>query len=146
MIRYDLKCARGHAFDAWFRGSQGYEDQRAAKAITCPVCGNSEIDKTLMAPSIARPARPEPATPSSAPALMAPPNSELAAALTALRQKIETEATYVGRRFPEEARRQHLEETEAAPIWGEATAEEARELLSEGVPIAPLPPLPRRDD
>jgi hypothetical protein len=168
MIRYDLRCRHGHAFDAWFRDSAGYRAQRAAGDVECPICGDTNVEKALMAPAIGRDRSPAvaapsapvaassaaaptganatPAAPSPAPALSAVEGSPLAQALTALRQHLEKDATYVGRRFAEEARRMHEAEEAPKPIWGEATREEAEALLEDGIPVAPLPPLPRRDD
>jgi hypothetical protein len=155
MIRYDLRCSKGHAFDAWFRGSEGYEAERAAGRVLCAICGDSGVEKALMAPAVAasrdRPSPPVPAPAgdapqaSAAPALSAPPEHPLHRALTALRSKLEREAEYVGDRFAAEARRMHEGETETKAIWGEATLADAKALLEDGAPVAPLPPLPKRN-
>lgn len=149
MIRYDLKCDAGHVFDAWFPDSAGFEAQREAGSVACPVCGDTKVAKCLMAPAITKKSSsPKAAAPpaEAIPTLSAKPETPLAAALAALRKKLETEATYVGRRFPEEARQQHESGDEGSPVWGEASPAEAEALLEDGIPIAPLPPLPRRDD
>jgi hypothetical protein len=151
MIRYDLRCARGHGFDAWFRDSAAYDAQAAAGLVACAVCGSPQVEKQLMAPALrTTPAAPETreaeAAPPALPALSAPPESPAAAALAALRRRIEETADYVGPRFAEEARRLHeTGETERA-IWGEATPSEAEALVEDGVPVAPLPWLPPRND
>ena len=152
MIRYDLTCEKGHGFDAWFRDSAGFETERAAGRVACPLCGATEVEKALMAPAVAkgRAAPPAPAKPAEpgapVPTLSAPPEHPLHRALGALRDKLEREARYVGGSFAAEARAMHDGAAEAAPIWGEATAEEAKALIEDGAPVAPLPPLPRRDD
>ena len=150
MIRYDLRCVAGHGFDGWFRGSAGYDAERAAGRVTCPLCGSTEIEKALMAPSVVERGRSAPAPPAgaepAAPSLSAPPDHPAHRALTALRETLEARADYVGRRFADEARAMHRGEAAARAIWGEATLEEARALHEEGAPVAPLPPLPRRDD
>jgi hypothetical protein len=149
MIRYDLKCSQGHGFDAWFRDSAAFDALVAAREVGCAVCGDTAVEKVLMTPAVGRsrrdpaPAQPQPAAAPAA--LSAPPDNPIHRALADLRRKLEQEATYVGPRFAAEARRLHAEE-KAEPIWGEATAEEARELIGDGIPVAPLPPLPRRDD
>lgn len=56
-----------------------------------------------------------------------------------MRAYIRSEFDYVGKRFPEEARRIYYGETAGRPVYGEATGAEVRELLEEGVNIAPLP-------
>ncbi len=151
MIRYDLRCARGHGFDAWFRDSAAYDTQAAAGQVACALCGSTDVQKQLMTPALrnaaAAIADPGPPTaPVTAPALSAAPDGALGRALADLRRRVEENADYVGPRFAAEARRLHAEgETERA-IWGEATAAEAEALVEDGVPVAPLPWLPRRDD
>jgi hypothetical protein len=146
MIRYDLRCAGGHAFDAWFRSSAGYDAERAADRIACPICGGTEVEKALMAPSVAAGRDRGALAPAETAALSAPPAHPLHKALAELRRKLEREADYVGDRFVEEARRMHQGEADARAIWGEATLAEAKALAEEGAPIAPLPPLPKRND
>jgi hypothetical protein len=146
MIRYDLKCDKGHAFDAWFRDSAAYDALRAAGQVACALCGSASVEKALMAPAV-RPARgAAEASPPGEPMLSAPPQGPVAEALAALRAKLESEADYVGPGFAAEARRIHAGESEARAIWGEATGAEAKALVEDGVPVAPLPFLPRRDD
>lgn len=141
MIRYDLRCDSGHRFEAWFRDSAAYDAQRAAGSVACAVCGTVNVEKAMMAPGIAsRGAEP------SQPALSAPHGTDLAAKLAALRDHVQKSADYVGPRFAAEARRIHAEEGDSRAIWGEATASEARALIEDGVPVAPLPWMSRRDD
>ena len=130
MIHYDLKCANGDEFDAWFGSSADYDTQAAAGMIACPHCGSTHVEKAPMAPSVvtgrAKEAREERA---------------VAMAMAAkVREHIEANFDYVGDKFPDEARKIHSGETEERAIWGEATPEEARELAEEGVAVAPLPP------
>jgi hypothetical protein len=149
MIRYDLRCARGHGFDAWFRDSAAFEAQAAAGLVACAVCGSSQVEKKLMAPAVRTgPVAPErtEAAPPALPALSATPDSPAATALAALRRRVEETAEYVGPRFAEEARRLHETGEAERAIWGEATPSEAEALAEDGVPVAPLPWLPRRND
>lgn len=147
MIRYQLKCKDGHAFEAWFGSAAAFDEQAARGLVACAVCGATEVEKALMAPAVpkkesAAGAQPAPA----APMLSAPVPAPIAEKLAALRREIEANSNYVGRRFAAEARAQHLGEAEQRPIHGEATGEEAKALLEEGVPVAPLPFAIRRDD
>lgn len=150
MIRYDLKCARGCAFESWFRDSAAFDALKAAGGLVCAHCGSTEVEKALMAPrvSAARKAG-EPAAPPDRPgpgALTSTPDPELARMLSKLREHLARNSQDVGADFPEEARRIHYGETEKRQIHGVASLDEARELTEEGVPVAPLPPFPRRDD
>jgi hypothetical protein len=141
MIRYDLRCAKGHGFDAWFRDSAAYDAQAGAGLVSCAVCGSTAVEKQVMAPAVRVRADDAPR-----PTLSAPPDSPAAEALAALRRRVEETADYVGPRFAEEARRLHAEGEDARAIWGEATPAEAAALVEDGVPVAPLPFLPRRND
>lgn len=158
MIRYSLRCRKGHGFEAWFRSISDYDRQAADEAVACPVCGDHKTEKALMAPSIGRAGKDKgrPSTELQPPASAAPPTPagekvQLAAdprqqaliqAMRELRKKIVEGADYVGDKFAEEARKIHYQETEPRGIYGEATREEAEKLAEEGVEFAPLPPVP----
>ena len=142
MIRYNLKCARAHEFEAWFRSSAAYDEQREAGQVGCAVCGATEVEKAVMAPALmATVAR---AAPDLAPSLSTPA-SPAEAALAALRRKIETTSDYVGREFAAEARRIHDGEGAKRAIWGEASLDDARALKDDGIPVAPIPWMRRTD-
>lgn len=138
MIRYSLACTRGHDFEAWFAGSEAFDDQRAGGSILCPVCGSSEVDKALMAPAVATARKKE----SMRFTANVPERQEAVAVLRKLRQHLTENADYVGPRFAEEARRIHYNETEKRGIYGEASLDDARALADEGIEVQPLPMLP----
>ena len=152
MIHYNLRCARGHAFESWFQSSAAYEQQEKRKLVNCPICGSAEVERAIMAPQIvskkgrevavAAPApATEVATPTSTPLLMAQ-ERELRTKLKELRDHIVKSADNVGERFPVEARKMHYGDIEHRPIYGEASPDEARALIEEGVEVTPLPVLP----
>ncbi|MEZ5840073.1 MAG: DUF1178 family protein [Hyphomicrobiales bacterium] len=148
MIRYALICENAHRFDGWFGGAEAFDAQVAAGEIACPQCGSTGVAKALMAPAVSG-ARHEDGETGTAGAAAAPaiegPGGERAEMLGMLRElkdKLLAGADYVGERFAEEARRIHYEEAPARGIYGEATAEEARGLLDEGIEFQPLPILP----
>lgn len=147
MIVYDLACHDGHRFEGWFGSSADFEDQRARGLLACPVCGASAVTKAPMAPAVPAKgnARADVLPPEAAPArLMAntpmPPEMQ-----KALRQLAEAQAkalrnsTWVGDKFAEETRKMHYGERDEAPIHGQASLAEAKALIEEGVPVAPLP-------
>ncbi|NEX45786.1 DUF1178 family protein [Pseudotabrizicola algicola] len=140
MIRYSLRCAQAHDFESWFQSAQAYETLRGAGHVTCAVCGSAEVDKVLMAPAV-RPSRAASAAP--APTLSTP-QSEKEQALAALRAQVEANSEYVGMNFAAEARAMHDGIAPERAIYGEARPEDARKLIEDGVPVAPLPFLPRR--
>lgn len=138
MIRYALACAQGHEFDGWFAGADAYEAQRAAGEIACPTCGGTEIDKRLMVPAVATARRRE-SMPLAAPTPEHKPTLEM---LRTIRRHLTEQADYVGDRFAEEARKIHYEEAEKRGIYGEATPQDVRGLIEEGIEFHPLPVLP----
>ena len=71
-----------------------------------------------------------------------PEHQKLREAMLALRNKVTSEADYVGDKFAEEARKIHFKESDPRGIYGEATHDEVAELLDEGIDFLPLPQLP----
>jgi hypothetical protein len=152
MIRYSLRCDRDHAFESWFQSSAAYDSQVRRKLVTCPACGSAKVEKAIMAPRIIGKKGREKAAPApaaeTAPAvnestsLMMAQERELRAKLKELRDHIVKNADNVGERFPNEARKMHYGDIEHRPIYGEASPEEARSLVDEGIEVSPLPVLP----
>ena len=145
MIHYTLICDREHAFEGWFRSSDDFDAQVADGLVACPVCGSTAVTRALMAPNVqsAR-GRDERREASGRQTVMMPDPAQkmMLEALREIRKKVTENATYVGDRFAEEARKMHHGEVEHQGIWGEATTEEASALTEEGIEIQPLPGLP----
>lgn len=139
MIKYALKCENNHGFEAWFGDSCAYEDQNEKGLIECPYCGSVRIDKAIMAPNI----RTSKSKNADAPIINQPEllPSEIAKAYSQIKSHIEKNYDYVGKNFAEEARAIHAGVSEERLIYGETSPKEAVELIEEGVPIAPIPPL-----
>lgn len=131
MIRYSLRCADGHDFEGWFRSSADYEVQSSACEVACPECGSDTVEKAPMAPAVSRR--------DAAPSLDDP----RLARLVALRRHVEQNFENVGDRFVKEARAIYEGNAEDRGIYGEARLDEVRELIEDGVPVAPLPDVPR---
>jgi hypothetical protein len=157
MIRYCLRCERDHSFESWFQSSSAYESQVKRKLITCPVCSSTKVEKAIMAPQIvSKKGRhspppesnaPAPSPPTETPAVAPTPllmaqERELRAKLRELRDHIVKNADNVGERFPAEARKMHYGDVEHRPIYGEASPDEARALIEEGIEVSPFPVLP----
>ena len=146
MIRYSLKCGQAHEFESWFPSAESYDSQRAAGHVTCAICGSAHVEKLLMAPAV-RPARTAAATPPAAqPARpsLSQPQTAREEALAALRAQVEANSEYVGMNFVTEARAMHDGTAPERAIYGEARPDEAKKLIEDGVPVAPLPFLPKR--
>ena len=131
MIRFHLKCDQGHAFESWFQSGGAYDKLVAAGMVSCTTCGTNKISKSMMAPAV-----------STSTAVTAPKANE--AALAALREKVESTSDYVGGRFAREARDMHDGLVPERPIYGEAKPHEAKKLLEDGIPVLPLPFMPRK--
>jgi hypothetical protein len=132
MIRYALACAAGHEFEGWFGASADFDDQAARGLLSCPLCASPEVRKQIMAPAVtgARD-RPSPKV-----------RAMMMEAMGHVRAHVEANFDYVGDRFAAEARKIHAGESEARGIYGEASPTEVKDLVADGVPVAPLPPEP----
>jgi hypothetical protein len=149
VIKYALACDKAHEFESWFPSSDSFDTQQARGLVACPVCGSTKVGKVIMAPQVARRDRaPEPVANVPAPAAPQPvavvseAEQELRAKIREFRDQLLAKSESVGDRFAEEARKIHYGETEHRTIHGQATPEEARELIEEGVEFHPIPVLP----
>ncbi|GAA0452936.1 MULTISPECIES: DUF1178 family protein [Sphingomonas] len=132
MIVFDLRCDGGHVFESWFGSSADYADQKERGLVRCPLCDSASVEKAVMAPNVAAKGNQRAAT-------NADPMKAALAALAKVQEKALEGSEWVGSRFADRARAMHLGEEATAPIHGQATPQEARALVEEGVPVAPLP-------
>lgn len=132
MIRYALRCAQDHEFESWFQSAEAYDRLAAAGMVACTLCGSTKVAKALMAPSL-RAAPEEESRP------LATPTTEIEKKIAELKRHVEQTSEYVGHDFARQAREMHEGVAEHRPIWGEARPDEAKRLIEDGVPVAPLP-------
>lgn len=152
MVRYRLHCTQGHEFDSWFQSASAFDTLAAQHLLSCAVCGGGEISKALMAPAVssvndtvpADAAPPGPASAGPTPGALSEPMSEIERVLAQMRRHVEENSEYVGMNFAAEARAMHDGTAPQRSVYGEAKPEEARKLIEEGVPVAPLPFMPAR--
>jgi len=153
MIRYSLKCTEDHVFDSWFKSAEAFDTLAAAGLVTCPNCGDDNVQKAIMAPRISASRTSEPDLANDAAGDHAPkgtmhaltaPSSAAEAALIELKKKIQDNSEYVGSDFATEARKIHDGDAPERSIYGEASGEDAKKLVEDGVPVAPLPFIPNR--
>lgn len=143
---FDLRCRHGHRFEGWFASDADFAEQRERGLLCCPVCDDAAVTRLPSAPRLNLGAGEAAATsPAQAPVSertdgCRPPEPQEAAklAVAALRELL-SRTENVGDRFAEEARRMHYGEVAQRNIRGRTSAEEARSLLEEGVPVLPLP-------
>ena len=132
MIVFDLQCAKGHRFEAWFGSAQDYDSQQQRGLVACPLCDSTEVEKAVMAPAVGAKGN---------------QTAHRQLQLRKLREEVEASCDYVGDRFADEARRRHAEGDNDQPgrgIFGEATLQSALELIEDGIAVAPLPFRPRQ--
>lgn len=146
MIVFDLKCGAGHIFEAWFSNSESFGDQKARALLSCPICGSADVDKAVMAPNIAPkgnqrasvPAQPVMSDAATAPDAVVAEVKQILSHLAKLQASLLEKSEWVGRDFAQKARAMDAGELDPALIHGQTTPEEAKELLEEGIAVAPL--------
>ncbi len=134
MIVYNLRCSKSHEFEGWFASSSAFDEQSQTGKLACPICNSKKISKAIMAPALS------PAVGKQKSATSPDELRKMRQFMTGLRKYVEENAENVGTKFPAEARKIHYGETEERPIYGEASLEEAKDLVEEGIDVAPLPP------
>jgi hypothetical protein len=140
MIRYALLCDREHEFEGWFAASADFDDQQARGLVECPVCASKAVRKAIMAPAVAGTRR---RSQNQSPSQSIGQNHQMMMeAMSRVRQHVEENFDDVGDAFASEARAIHEGRSEDRGIYGQATSAEVRDLVEDGVPIAPLPPEP----
>ena len=135
MIKFDLICENQHIFEASFDDSNSFEKQKRKKQIECPLCNSSSISKSVMAPNISGKSTSSAKINLEKKKLFSNYNKQL----NKIKSEIEKNFTYVGKKFPEEARKIHYGEAKDKPIYGEATEKESQELVDEGIGLVRLP-------
>ena len=149
MIVFDLECrSGGHRFEGWFGSSDDFAMQSERGLLACPQCGSADVIKAPMAPAVPRKGNQLAAREAGAQGdrsvavakdAIPPEAVKMMQALAEMQAKALEKSRWVGGKFADESRAMHYGEREAEPIHGQATIEEARELIEEGITVAPLP-------
>jgi hypothetical protein len=136
MIRYALICDHEHEFEGWFGSSVDFDDQHGRGLVECPMCESKAVRKQIMAPAVRGTKRTatEPAAGQNQAVMME--------VMGQIRRHVEENFDDVGDAFASEARAIHEGRSEQRGIYGQASPKEVRELVEDGVPVAPLPPEP----
>ena len=135
MIKFDLVCENDHIFEVSFDDSNSYEIQKKKKLIECPFCNSLKISKSVMAPNVTNKSSSTMKTINKQNKLFSSYNKQI----NKIKSEIEKNFKYVGKKFPEEARKIYYGETKDEPIFGEATEKESKELVDEGISLVKLP-------
>ena len=133
MIKYTLHCSNFHQFDSWFSSSKDFDKLNDAKLLSCELCGDTSISKSVMAPSV------KTKKDKVIKGALLQDTVKRNNLIKELREKVEKSCDYVGDKFAEEARAMHDGESPERSIYGKTTNQEAKLLLEEGIPVMPLP-------
>ena len=131
MIKYNLKCNKGHEFESWFPDSNEYEKLRKKKLLECIFCNSNKIEKSIMAPMISGTKNSE-----------SPVNKTLLEKkkqLIQIRNYIEKNFEFVGENFSQKVREIYYDKKTKKTIYGTTTSEERKELAEEGIDLLSIP-------
>lgn len=133
MIKYALKCSNDHSFESWFQSADAFDTLHRRGLVNCSVCGTGDVSKSVMAPRIGKSDDAAEERPLSAPATPAEQ------AVREMRAHLEANSENVGKNFAYEARAIHNGDAPERSIYGEAKLQDAKKLIDDGIPVAPLP-------
>lgn len=142
MIRYDLICSKGHEFDGWFSDSSAYDKQAKRGLISCTHCGVNKIEKQIMAPGIPTKGNRKSETQAMSAGPLDPRAAAMVQVMRDYRKHVTENSENVGKKFADEARKIHFKEVKERSIYGEATADDAKALIEDGIDVHPIPRLP----
>ena len=131
MIKYNLICKCGNTFESWFSSSSEFDFLCKKKLIKCIYCESSSVKKTVMAPNLS--------SKSNKVFKKTKLEKKIKKQLLDFRKYIEKNCKNVGENFTREARSIHYDKKTSQSIYGKATAEEATELLEEGIEVTTIP-------
>ena len=134
MIKYRLLCnSCSNNFDSWFATSKEYEKLKKLKLFNCPICNSTNIDKSLMAPSVIN-------KKNNKSDLNIKKHLEIKNKLKEYKNFIKNNFEYVGENFAYEARSIHYKNKKNKKgIYGKASIDEVKELLEEGIETEVVP-------
>ena len=134
MIKYRLLCnSCSNNFDSWFATSKEYEKLKKLKLFNCPICNSSNIEKSLMAPSVIN-------KKNNKSDLNIKKHLEIKNKLKEYKNFIKNNFEYVGENFAYEARSIHYKNKKNKKgIYGKASIDEVKELLEEGIETEVVP-------
>ncbi|MFT7371216.1 MAG: hypothetical protein ACI9RO_000520 [Alteromonas macleodii] len=135
MIRYTLSCDKDHQFESWFQSSNAFDALALGGHLACAICGSAAVTRAMMSPSVT--------TKGNAVDLKIP-TSDSEKTLAKIRKNVEENSDYVGANFADEARKMSEGDTPERAIWGEANFADAKKLIKDGIPVVPLPFMPKR--
>jgi len=145
MLIYDFICSQGHQFEGWFANLEDMEAQLAARALSCPVCGNENISRKPSTFGLMRSSRPgSPAEESAPPADPQTQFQEFIRGWEEASGRLTRDFEDVGSSFTEEALKMHYGVAAPRNIRGQSTDSQEEMLRKEGVEFVKVPLLSRK--
>ena len=134
MIKYNLKCSKGHEFESWFSDSKEFDKLNKKKLLECIYCSSNKIEKSIMAPMISGSKLKENSLDLVNEKLLNEKNE-----LLQIRKYIEKNFEYVGDKFSQKVREVYYDKENKKTIYGTTTKEERDELAEEGIDLLSVP-------
>ena len=134
MIKYNLKCSKGHEFISWFSDSLEFDKLNKKKLLECIYCSSKKINKSIMAPMVSGGKLKEDSS-----NFLNERLSSKKKELLQIRNYIEKNFEFVGDKFSQKVREVYYDKRTRKTIYGSATKEEREELAEEGIELLSIP-------
>ena len=135
MIKYILKCCKGHEFESWFSNSNEFDKLNKKNLLECIYCSSNNIKKSIMAPMISGSKKDK-----NENAILLKENlSTKKNELLRIRKFVEKNFEYVGDKFSQKVREVYYDRNTKKSIYGTTTPEERDELAEEGIDLISIP-------
>ena len=140
MIKYLLKCNNKHEFESWFSDSKEYEKLKKKRLIECIFCQSKNVNKSIMSPNIVGKKK----------IVEKKFNNKefikIKKDLLKIRKFVEKNFEFVGDKFSKKVREIYYDNKKNKKIYGTATLEERLELEEEGIELASIPWVNKKDN
>ena len=140
MIKYNLKCKNKHEFESWFSDSKEFDKLKNSKIIECIFCKTKSIEKSIMSPRISNKDIDEKNINTDKDI------KKVKNELLKIQKFVEKNFKYVGDKFPKEVRNIYYDKKGEKNIYGNATQKETEELKEEGIEVATIPWVKKKDN
>ena len=135
MIKYILKCCKGHEFESWFSNSNEFDKLNKKKLLECIYCSSNNIKKSIMAPMISGSKKDKDENTILLKENLSTKKNEL----LKIRKFVEKNFEYVGDKFSQKVREVYYDRNTKKSIYGTTTPEEREELAEEGIDLISIP-------
>ena len=135
MIKYILRCCKGHEFESWFSNSNEFDKLNKKNLLECIYCSSNNIKKSIMAPMISGSKKDKDENTILLNENLSTKKNEL----LRIRKFVEKNFEYVGDKFSQKVREVYYDRNTKKSIYGTTTPEERDELTEEGIDLISIP-------